>query len=1067
MKKTPYYFWSLRPDVNFHKLLLPVRIMVLLLFCGLAFPAYSVASDIPAVDNPQQITVTGTVTDAGTGEAMPGVNIQVQGTSLGTITDVDGKYTLSVPNRDAVLIFSFIGYVTQQAPLGGRTVIDVALSSEVLDLDEVVVVGYTTQKRANVVGAVTSIPGNSIQGIPAASISNAISGRLPGSVVIQQSGEPGNLSTRILVRGRSTLGSTNNNQNIQSTYPLVVIDGIMGRSMDDIDPIDIESLSVLKDASAAIYGAEAANGVILITTKRGKEGTPKLNYQFYQGFMTPTIIPRTTNAWEFATMVSEYQIAEGKTRQYTDEDIALYKSGADPWEHPDSDWYGDLIKDWTTNFRHTLTLDGGFRGVLYYLSVGLRGDESFYAQSSTNYKQYNVRAKLELPVTDWLKTGFDFAGIQNDRTYPRNSASSIVGQATRLMPTQWSFWPNGLPGPDIEYGDNPVVTSTFETGKDEQKTYQLQNTFRINITPPFVKGLSLNGQFNYDVNNYYRHRFFKPWILYFPQWDTAVRNAQGYITSMELTPTPRGLSSPENYENYSRQIRKTTNLDVQFSRTFGDHSMFLFGGFEQFTWDNNDFEGFRRYYISTLIQTLDAGGDAEKNATGGMSIYARKSYIARGSYNFRGKYLAEFVFRADGSLKFPPESRWGYFPGFLVGWRASEEDFWKNSLPFINYFKLRASYGKMGMDPGSSFQYINKFSLTNGCTFGTGSAIEITTYPSVVANPNITWETQTTQNIGFDSKFLNDLLHFNFEFFYNKREDILSPRDASVPDFTGLSLPDENIAQVDNKGFEIDAGIHKSITSNLRIDLTGNFSWNRNEVVFMDEPERSVDWQVRTGHPWGTWLMYNAIGIFSDGTFTVNGQSDYPQWPGAEPGDVIFEDYDNNGVIDGDDRILIEHTDAPEVFYGVTLDATWKDFSLTVLLQGQGKYLVQNIQDERRGEAGNYFYWHYDGRWQKEGDVTDVARAYNRRDYYWSHAVEMSTYWLDNMAYCRLKNLVLTYNIPSQFYKSLGISRASVYFSGNNLALIWSAQRNFDPEVANPMQYPAMKTFAFGANITF
>ena len=1059
MKKTTRFFWLTTPDASFRKFLLTLKILILILMVGLALPGWSLAPDNLSADEQQQVTVTGTVTDGSTGQAMPGVNVQVQGTTLGAISDADGRYRLANIDRNATLVFSFIGYVSQSVPLAGRVIVDVALAAELLDLDEVIVVGYTTQKRANVVGAVTSIAGASLQSIPAASVSNAISGRLPGSVVIQQSGEPGNLSTRILVRGRTNLGT--------STYPLVVIDGIIGRSMDDLDPMDIESLSVLKDASAAIYGAQAANGVILITTKKGLEGKPRLSYQFYQGLMTPTIIPRTTNSWEYATMLSEYQVAEGKSRTYDDDDIALFKSGVDPWEHPNSDWYGDLIKKWTTNFKHTMTLDGGSKGVLYYVSLGLKGDESFYAQSSTNYKQYNVRAKLELPITDWLKTGFDFAGIQNDRTYPRNSASSIVGQATRLLPTDHSFWPTGEPGPDIEYGDNPVVTSTFATGKDEQKTYQLQNTFKVEVTPPFVRGLTLRAQFNYDVNNWYRHRFFQPWILYFPVWSSAVRNSQGYITSMDLTPTPRGLSSPENYEDYSRTVRKTTNIEGMFVRKFGDHNVTLFGGFEQYDYKSNDYGAFRKYYISTLIQTLNAGGDAEKNNWGGVSVYARKSYIARGSYDYKGKYLAEIVFRADGSLKFPPENRWGYFPGFLVGWRASEEGFWKNSIPFINYFKLRASYGQMGMDPGSSFQYVNKFGLTTGMTFGTGQAIEVVSYPQSVANPNITWEKQTTQNIGFDSKWLNDLIHFNAEFFYNKREDILTARNASVPNFTGLSLPDENIARVDNKGFEFDAGIHKTLASDLRIDLTGNFSWNRNEVVFMDEPERSVEWQVRTGHPYGATLMYNCLGVFRDATFTVNGVANYPRWTGAEPGDLIFEDVSKDGIIDGNDRILVDGMDAPEIFYGASLDASWKDFTLSVLIQGQGKYMQWNYSDNRRGEAGNYFYWHYDGRWQEEGDVTDVARAYNRQDYYWNFDDNRSTYWIDNMAYCRLKNLVLTYHIPSQLYKRVGISSASVYFSGNNLALIWSAQRNFDPEVAQPMNYPAMKTFAFGANISF
>ena len=529
-----------------------MRIVVLLLFCGLAFPAYSLASDNPVAADQQQLRVTGTVTDAATGEPMPGVNILVKGTSLGAITDVSGNYTIANVERNSILVFSFIGYVTQEVSLGGRTTMDVALAQEVTDLDEVVVVGYTTQKRANVVGSVTSISGQSIQSIPSVSVTNAISGRLPGSIVIQQTGEPGNLGARVLVRGRSTLGG-NRATFATQTAPLIIIDGVAGRSMDEIDPNDIASLSVLKDVSAAIYGVQAANGVILITTKKGTEGTPKLNYQFFQGFMTPTLIPDVCNAAEYATMLSEYQVATGKSRTYSDADIELFRSGADPWGHPDTDWYGDLIKKWTTTFRHNVSIDGGFRGMTYYISLGLKGDESMYKQSSTNYKQYNVRAKVDLPITDWLKTGVELAGFETSRIYPYKSADAIVGQSTRLVPTTWSFWPNGKPGPDIEYGDNPVVTSTFAGGKDDQKTYRLLTSFNTTITVPFVKGLSLNAIYSYDLTNFYRKRFFNPWILYYPNWSQATKDpVTGFVTDMPLTPTLRGLSSPQNEENYER-----------------------------------------------------------------------------------------------------------------------------------------------------------------------------------------------------------------------------------------------------------------------------------------------------------------------------------------------------------------------------------------------------------------------------------------------------------------------------------------------------------------------------------
>jgi TonB-linked SusC/RagA family outer membrane protein len=1058
MKKTPNYFWLLKPMVT------------ILLFCGLAFPAFSLTEErasgndlLGSAAEMQQGRITGTVTDASNGQGMPGVNIQVKGTSTGAISDADGKYTIATTEGNPTLLFSFIGYVSQEILVSGKSVINIELKAELTGLDEVVVVGYSTQKRANVVGSVTSISGASIQSVPSVSVSTAIAGRLPGSIVMQNNGEPGNLGAQILVRGRSTLSS---GDKFRNTGPLVIIDGVQGRSMDEIDPMDISSLSVLKDASAAIYGAQAANGVILITTKSGAEGKPKLNYQFYQGFMTPTIIPDVTNATEYATMLTEYQVGNSKTRSYSDEAIAKFADGSDPWRYPNTDWYGDLIKNWTTTYRHNVTIDGGSNGMNYYVSLGMKGDEAFYKQSSTNYKQYNMRAKLEFPINDWLKAGVDVAAFFNNRVYPYKSADAIVGQSTRLIPTTWSFWPNGQPGPDIEYGDNPVVTSTFEGGKNDQKTYRLQNTFNLTITPPFVKGLTLNGAFSYDLTNYYNKAFYQPWILYYPNKTAPLDPNTGLNVDNPTTPTLRGLSSPQNNERYDRNINKTINVNASYTKKFGDHNITLYGGFEQYTNDYNQLVGFRQYYVSTLIQTMNAGADLDKNTTGYSTIYARKSLIGRATYDFKGKYLAEFIIRRDGSLKFPPDSRWGSFPAVLLGWRASEEDFWKNNIAFVNYFKLRASYGQMGMDPGDPFQYSNKFGLSSGMVFGSGTAIETTVGPPSIANPIITWETQTTQNVGFDSKFANDLFHLNAEYFFNKREDILTPRDASVPNFTGLSLPSENIARVDNKGFELDFGIHKSISSDLRFDLTANFSHNRNKVVFMDEPARAVPWQTMTGRTFSynrENLMYRAIGIFADQAAV----DAYPHWTNAKPGDVIFEDVSGDGIINGDDRILLDNTDAPENYYGINLDATYKNFTLTILVQGQGKYVKLNYYDNRRGEAGNYFQWHYDNRWTTSNTVTDVARAYNRDDYYWSNDVNRNSYWYDNFAFARLKNVVLSYNIPSKLYKPLGISRANIYFSGNNLALIYAATKTFDPEVSNPGVYPAMKTFAVGANITF
>ncbi|WP_346864408.1 TonB-dependent receptor [uncultured Draconibacterium sp.] len=1026
----------------------------------IVFPAEGNGVTTSPSTTPQEKTISGKVVDED-GIPLPGVSVIVKGTTIGIVTNPDGEYTLSgIPADSKVLVFSFVGMKKQEMNIGNQSTINITLEAESIGLDEVIAVGYATQKKANVVGSVATVSGDQIEAIPAADVTNTLSGRMSGVTGIQATGEPGQSTTTLLVRGRTTLGDRDDNPEL--TAPLVVIDGVPGRSLGDVDPVDIESVSVLKDASAAIYGSAAANGVILVTTKRGQSGKPRMSYQFYQGFMTPTILPKVTNAGDYATMLSEYQDYENKERTYSNEDIALFYSGRDPWVHPNSDWVNDLVDKWTTTSKHNFSIDGGANGMRYYVSLGYKNEEAIYKQESTNYKQYNLRAKLEMPITDWLTTSVDYAGFLNNKMYPTKSAGAIYGQSTRLLPTRWSFWPNGLPGPDIEYGDNPVVTSTFEGGYDDQKDYINQFTFKATITPPMVEGLTLSGYYTYDVSNWYRKQFRKPWTLYAENWDTAEYDSEGYVTNMDLTPSLRGYSSPELAETYQRNIRKLANFSFNYARDFGEHSISLFGAYEQIDQQNNQMGAFRKYYISDVVQTIDAGSDTDKDNWGWTWIYARKSLIARANYSYAGKYLVEAIFRRDGSLKFPPDSRWGNFPGLMVGWRASEENFWQENLSAINYFKLRASYGKMGMDPGDPFQFMNKYVLGTGLTMGTGKTVETVVQQEGVANPNITWEKQTTYNLGFESQILDNLISFDGDFFYSKRSDILASRDASVPQFTGLALPDENIAEVDNRGFELQLGYHKNLTNDLRVDVVGNFSYNHNEVVFMDEPERAEEWQQRTGHPYGAWLMYDAIGIFAD-----EAALSYPHWDGAKPGDVIFRDVDGDGAITSDDKILVDKTDMPEVSYGLSVDVSYKNWNLSLLAQGQGEYYRMNIADGRRGEAGNYLQWSFDNRWTPENTQTDVARAYNRDDLYWSFDRNMSTYHLDNMAYCRLKNAVVTYTIPNTVFGNLGISRAQVFFSGNNLFLLYAAQKNFDPEIGAPMTYPAVKTYALGVKVTF
>jgi TonB-linked SusC/RagA family outer membrane protein len=999
----------------------------------------------------QKKTITGTVKDQN-GEPIIGANIIEVGTTNGTVTDMDGNFTLSVA-PDANIRITYVGYIEQVINTEGRQNFSITLEEDVYTLQEVVAVGYGMQRKENLTGAVASISGEQIEAVPSTNVATALSGRLPGAIIIQGTGEPGLDDARILVRGRTTLGG--------NTAPLIVIDGIPDRSLYEIDPNDIESISILKDASAAIYGAQAANGVILVTTKSGSS-RKLVSYSFNQGFKTPTILPEVASAAEYAQYISDYQDYEGQARLYSDRDIELFKSGVDPWEHPNTDWMDDLVRQWANQSHHNLSLSGALKDATYYASFGYRNDEAMYEQESTNYKQYNLRLKLDIPATDWLKFGVSYGGFKTSKKFPTTGSYYLVGWATMALPTQPSFWPTGEPGPDFEGGVNPVVNTSFEAGYDKQDNFKNEITFSGSFTPKRVKGLSIDGFFTYDVNNGYRKFFKKPWTLYYADWDSAVRNSEGFITSMDLIPMKRGLESPELTETNSKSIREMLNISAKYDRDFGDHTFSIFGAFEQIDDSASGFDAFRRNYISDLVQTLSAGGEKDKTNSGWASIYARQSWIGRFNYDYKDKYLFEFIFRRDGSLKFPPESRWGNFPAVLFAWRASEEDFWKNNISVIDYFKLRTSFGQMGMDPGDPFQYINKYSLAPGMTFGVDKVVNTKIYQSIIANPNITWEKQSTFNVGFDSNILNRLFHLNAEFFYNKRTDILARRNASVPAFTGLALPLENIATVDNRGLEIDAGYHKKVNTDFSIDVNGNFSWNRNKVVFMDEPEKPVPWQVQTGHPYGTHLVYNAIGIFK----TQEEVDNYPHWPGAKPGDVIFEDVSGDGKITSDDRILLDKTDAPEIFYGIGVDLNYKNWTLSLLGQGQGTYYKMAIEGNR-GIGQNVFKWMATDYWTPENNTSDKARPFHRADQYWSYLSNPSTYWYDNMAYFRLKNIMLGYNLPNEITHKIGLSNVNLYLSAYNPFLLYSAQRNYDPEVGNPQTYPAMKTFSFGAKIDF
>ena len=1007
----------------------------------------------------QQKNISGKVTDE-SGLSLPGVTVIIKGTTNGTVTDVDGEYTISNVPDNTTLQFSFVGMKMQEVLVGNQTSINIKMEVDAIGLEEVIAIGYGTQKKVNVIGSVTSVSGENLTSAPVSRVSNALAGRLPGGIFMQDSGEPGNDESTIRIRGNSTLGNNS---------PLIVIDGIPGRDLNSLNPEDIESVTVLKDASAGIYGARAANGVILINTKGGKlESAPTFKYDFYEGFLSPTMLPEMTDAATYATMIREnqsYRNVDESNMLYSLDDVARYESGEYPWTHPNTDWFGESLKNYSTSRHHGLSVSGGTKSVSYYGSFGTQSDDGIYTNSATSYKRYNLKARIDIKVNEYLSLGLDMTGIQENRMYPTKSASSIFNGARRMYPTQHALFPNGLPGPDIEYGDQPMVSASFDTGFDDDKRYRSNNILSANLKIPGIDGLSLSAYYAYDMYVQQRKVFQKPWTLYsldVPAYLAAGNTGKEDGSEFLLGSSKGGFPEPRltNYSDNSNS--KTANIKLDYTKTFdGKHNLSAFVAYEQNEYNSEGFSAFRRYFLTDKLPYLFAGGDGEKDNDGWASLDSRMNYFGRFSYNYKGTYLFQFSFRRDGSLRFSKEAgRWGNFPSVLIGWRPSEEEWWKNNLDFIDHFKLRASWGQMGNDLVDAYQYLASYKFTRGYNFGSNKDYSAGLVQANAPNPNITWEVANVFNIGWEAIFLNNKMTMDADFFYEKRNNILVQRNASVPLFTGISLPDENFGIVENKGFELLLG-YNDRKGDFKYNFSGNFAFARNKIVEYDEAERNVPWQVRTGLPQGSHLLYRSLGIFRD----ENHVNSLPHVPGARPGDIIIEDYDEDGEITNDDRQLFPLTTTPEITFGLTFNLRYKSWGLEGLVQGHGRAL-RNVFDAISGTGGNYTQYDADDRWAPDNTDGTKPRAFERTEEYWRDS-HITDYYYQDVSYARLKNLQLSYTIPQSLSSSVKIKNAKIYVAGQNLWLIYSGNKLIDPEVTGLTSYPIMRVMSIGAQLTF
>src|SRR5664279_583168 len=826
MKKTCNCIWLLKPNVNFQKLLLTMKIVTMLLVCGLALPAWSLAAEkpsgstTPGTDAVQQlIKVSGTITDASSNQAMIGVNVTVKGTTIGGISDVNGKFTLNVPNANATLVFSFIGYLSQEIPLAGQTTLNVALAAEVSQLSEVVVVGYGTQKKITATGSVTSTRGDDIVKSTATNVSSTLIGRMPGLTAVSRSGEPGQDDALLRIRGTNTLGDNS---------PLIVVDGVANRNLNRLNANDIESITVLKDASAAIYGSQAANGVILVTTKRGQLGKPKITIGMNAGVNQPTKIPQMANAAQYATMLNEIAYyatpSLGRNQAFSADDIQKFTDGSDPWGHPNTDWFKAVFKPWAAQNQENASISGGTDNMKYFLSLGAKYENGIYRNSATNYKQYNFRTNIDGKITKNISIAFDVSGRQEVRDYPTRSAGSIFRMLMRGKPNMPAYWPDGTPGPDIEYGDNPYVTTTSATGYDLSKWYVLESNLRTTINIPWISGLTVTANASFDKAFLFHKKFETPWYLY--TWDG---NAEHTTIKGK-----RGLDAPQLSEDMSDGLNLNVNGYATYEKTIaGQHNIKVMVGTERRNGKTAIFNAFRKNYISSAVDQLFAGAsDQYMSNSGSASQNAYMSYFGRVNYDLSRKYMFEFVWRYDGSYKFPQNKRFGFFPGISAGWRISEEDFWKNSLSFFNDFKIRGSWGQTGNDRINEYQYLATYGYLDGRTYVFNGVDNKLLNETKIPNPNVTWEVANQANIGFDAFLLNNKVSISADYFNNIRSHILIAQNASVPGSSGLAgmLPPVNIGKVQNTGFEGVIGYHGQ-AGEVQYDLSFNGSYSKNKII--------------------------------------------------------------------------------------------------------------------------------------------------------------------------------------------------------------------------------------------
>ena len=967
------------------------------------------------------------------GEPVIGANVVEKGTQNGTVTDIDGRFMLSVGNGCSLEI-SYIGYLTQLVTPKSNTV-NVYLKEDSQSLEEVVVVGYGTQKKVNLMGAVSTIKESDIIQNVTSNMSNVLSGRLSGVFSRNTSGVPGS-GSKILIRGTSTFNNSN---------PLTIVDGIE-RDYSNLDPNEIASISILKDAaSAAVYGSRAANGVILVTTKRGMTGKPILNYSGSVGFQKPTGYPEMMTPYEFATMKNKAAINMGYDPSnpahlgqfVSDDQLEQYRTG-----RKGVDWWEVCMKKVSPQTHHNLNINGGNDKIKYFFSAGYLYQSGMFENLSFN--RYNFRSNVDAEILKGLTAQVSIDGRIEYNNSPADDADKIFIYLA-ADPLSFGFTPDHKP---IDTGNGNPYEMIHSSGYDKKRKSFFQGTVSLKYDMPFLEGLSVKGVFAYDKNYLFKKRFTTPYKLYYVDDKNEVIDSKMYGPQTSLR------------EEFDDQMSYSLNLSANYNQTFGKHTIEGLFLYEQYEGSGDSFWASRVNYLSNQIDQLFAGGDAGKDNNGKGFETGRQSLVGRVSYNWNNRYYLEGSIRYDGSVVFAEENRWGVFPSISASWRISEESFMKK-YDFINNLKLRASYGVLGNDRVDPFQYMNYYTFANGAVFNGEISPGLNQAP--LANPDITWEKAKTLDVGVEATLWNGLLSTEVDYFYKRTSDILAKKETSIPGTFGATLPHTNYAIVDNQGIDLMLR-HDNKIDQVNYYVSSTFSFARNKVIRIDDPANQKEYLLRVGRPLGFISGYKSLGLFQSDEEAANYMTQFGNI--CKAGDIKYADINEDGKIDEDDQTQISRYNGnPELFFGLNLGAEWRGFEINAQLQGA---------------ANNIFI--YDGRaktlfWQGSNNafsyLMDIWSPENRDAQYppaWKDSnpnnSKYSDFWLRNAAYLKLRNLELAYNFPQSILQHTGINKLRVFVTATDLFTI-KGDMEFDPEAAHMNYYPQQKSVNFGLIVSF